>query len=71
MTNQDKQKLHQSTIAELRQQLNQLNHDLVNKRQEVKLGRSKNTKATHNLRNQIVVIKTILQEKQLNQPSKE
>lgn len=65
-----KSKLHQSNLAELLQQLSQLQQELATTRQLIKLGKEKNTKKTSAIRHQIAVIKTIVTQKELEAKSK-
>ena len=65
MKNTDKQKLRQSSEAELIKKLADLQQQVVVTKAEIKLGKTKNTKTASNQRNQIAFIKTILHEKHL------
>lgn len=65
MKRNDKQKLHQSSVAELHKQLDQLQLEQIKTRNELKLGKLNNTKVARNMRGQIAIIKTIIQQKEL------
>lgn len=71
MKKQDKQKLAQSTVAELQAKLKTLKQELIVLSQKTKLGKLENKKQVKNTRYQIALINTYLNQKQQQKKLKE
>lgn len=67
MKREEKTKLHQSKLPELKKQKSSLMAQLVTTKQLAKLGKETNLKLAKNLRYQIAFINTIITENKLNQ----
>ena len=67
MKQKDKEKLHQQTIIQLKEEIKKTEKALAKTRLELKAGRLKNTRQLMNQRRQLAVLKTILKEKELSQ----
>ncbi|MFC1653581.1 50S ribosomal protein L29 [Patescibacteria group bacterium] len=66
MKRQEIAKLHNSTVKELSQKIEELQKELVIVRMEIKLGKQKNLKKGSSIRKDIARIKTIISQKNLS-----
>lgn len=71
MKSEAKQKLHQSTLADLIEQKQKLSQELVKISPEIQLNRIKNLKQAKNIRHQIAIISTLITQKKLTTTSGE